>query len=123
MLNYYLIGDKNSNMRNKKKLKILKIALTVAIIVILGIFIWNMAPFIMKLSTVEGQEAFKEKIDSMGVGGVLLLFGLQILQILLVVLPGEPFEVLAGMCYGAWGRLLIYNFIGFYNNNNDFFYS
>lgn len=35
-----------------------------------------------------------------------MLFGLQILQILLVILPGEPFEVLAGMCYGKWGGYL-----------------
>ena len=37
---------------------------------------------------------------------MLLLFSLQVLQILLVVLPGEPFEVLAGMCYGTWGGWL-----------------
>ena len=42
----------------------------------------------------------------MGISGIFLLFGLQILQILLVILPGEPFEVLAGMCYGAWGGTL-----------------
>ena len=48
----------------------------------------------------------KEKIDSMGLSGLFLLFGLQIVQILLVILPGEPFEVLAGMCYGAWGGAL-----------------
>lgn len=32
-----------------------------------------------------------------------MLFGLQVVQIILVFLPGEPLEVLAGMCYGAWG--------------------
>ena len=58
------------------------------------------------LATKEGQIAFKNKIDDMGFSGLLLLFGLQILQILLVVLPGEPFEVLSGMCYGAWGGCL-----------------
>ena len=42
----------------------------------------------------------------MGIQGIFLLLGLQILQILLVVLPGEPFEVLAGMCYGTWGGCL-----------------
>lgn len=28
---------------------------------------------------------------------------LQLLQIVLVVLPGEPLEILAGMCYGPIG--------------------
>ena len=93
-------------MKNKKKIKIIKIVLTTAILIILAIFLWKLAPFILNLSTKEGQIAFKNKISDMGFSGLLLLFGLQVLQILLVVLPGEPFEVLAGMCYGAWGGCL-----------------
>ena len=93
-------------MNKKTQIKVIRILVTIAIVIVLSIFLWKLAPFIMDLSTTEGQAAFKEKIDSMGFGGLLLLFGLQILQILLVVLPGEPFEVLAGMCYGAWGGCL-----------------
>jgi len=89
-----------------KKTKVLRILLSIGIVIILAIFLWGLFPFIKGLATTEGQIAFKEKIDSMGFGGVFLLFGLQIVQILLVILPGEPFEVLAGMCYGAWGGAL-----------------
>lgn len=89
-----------------KKTKLLRILLSIGIVIVLAIFLWRLAPFIKDLATVEGQIAFKEKIDSMGLGGIFLLFGLQIVQILLVILPGEPFEVLAGMCYGAWGGAL-----------------
>lgn len=93
-------------MKNQKNIKIIKTTLTVTIIVILLIFFWKIEPFMKDLSTTDGQIAFKNKISSMGFAGVLLLFSLQILQILLVVLPGEPFEVLAGMCYGTWGGWL-----------------
>lgn len=93
-------------MNNKKNIKNFKIVLTIAIILILIIFIWKLAPFIKELSTEQGQIAFKNKISDMGFLGIILLLGLQILQILLVILPGEPFEVLAGMCYGAWGGAL-----------------
>lgn len=93
-------------MKNQRKIKIIKTTLTIIIVVILGIFFWKIAPFIKDLSTTKGQIAFKNKINSMGFAGLLLLFSLQILQILLVVLPGEPFEVLAGMCYGTWGGWL-----------------
>ena len=93
-------------MKTNGRVKIIKTVLTILIITILVIFLWKLAPLITNLSTTEGQIAFKNKIDNMGFLGVLLLFGLQILQILLVVLPGEPFEVLAGMCYGAWGGTL-----------------
>ena len=93
-------------MKNQKKIKIIKIVLTAIILIALAIFFWRIAPFMMDLSTTEGQIAFKNKINSMGFLGWLLLFSLQVLQILLVVLPGEPFEVLAGMCYGTWGGWL-----------------
>ena len=93
-------------MKNQNKIKIIKITLTVVILVALAIFFWKIAPFMMDLSTTEGQITFKNKINSMGFLGLLLLFSLQVLQILLVVLPGEPFEVLAGMCYGTWGGWL-----------------
>lgn len=92
--------------KTQTQIKITRTILTIFIIVALGVFLWKLAPFMKDLSTTEGQVAFKERIDSMGFGGLLLLLGLQLLQILLVVLPGEPFEVLAGMCYGAWGGCL-----------------
>lgn len=96
-------------MKKKKKkneFKTIKILMTIAVILILAVFLWQIAPLMLKLSTQEGQIAFKSKINKMGFSGMLLLFGLQVVQILLVVLPGEPFEVLAGMCYGAWGGYL-----------------
>ena len=93
-------------MKDKQKIKIMKILLIILIVIILGIFIWKLAPVMTDLSTKEGQIAFKNRISNMGFLGIILLFGLQIVQILLVILPGEPFEVLAGMCYGAWGGAL-----------------
>lgn len=93
-------------MQNQKKIKFVKTCITIIVLIIIAIFLWRLAPFILKISTPEGQVAFKNKINSMGFWGVLLLFGLQVVQILLVILPGEPFEVLAGMCYGTWGGYL-----------------
>ena len=93
-------------MKKKENIKVIRILLTIVILIALAIFLWKLVPLINGLGTKEGQIEFKEKIDSMGFGGILLLFGIQILQILLVVLPGEPFEVLAGMCYGTWGGVL-----------------
>lgn len=93
-------------MRNKEKIKTIKIIVAVFIIISFVVFLWKLAPFMTDLTTKEGQIAFKNQISNMGFLGLLLLLGLQILQILLVILPGEPFEVLAGMCYGAWGGAL-----------------
>ena len=55
------------------------------------------------ISTSEGQIDFKEKIDKLGILGFLILFGLEVAQIFFVIIPGEPLEILAGMCYGSIG--------------------
>lgn len=87
----------------KKKAKIFKFTmLIVAILLIIGIIIY-LFPVMKNLSTHEGQLAFKSRIEESGILGFLILLGLQIAQIFLVILPGEPLEILAGMCYGAIG--------------------
>ncbi len=90
-------------MKKSKKIKKFKIILmSLVLIVFVGIIIY-LFPVIKDLSTVEGQVAFKEKVDESGLIGMLMLFGLQVAQVFLIILPGEPIEILAGMCYGAIG--------------------
>lgn len=92
----------------KKKTKIFKIILlTVVIAIMIGITIY-LIPVIKELNTTEGQQAFQEKINNSGFLGVLMLFGLQFAQIFLFIIPGEPIEILAGICYGEiWGTIFI----------------
>ena len=85
------------------KSKIFKIILAFIVFVIIVGTIIYLFPIMKDLSTVEGQIAFKEKVDNSSVWGILALFALQVGQMFLVVLPGEPLEVLAGMCYGVIG--------------------
>ena len=90
-------------MSEKKKMKLIRIILLIiAIAVFVGLIVY-LFPVMKNLSTHEGQMAFKERVDNSGILGFLSLMGLQIAQIFLVVLPGEPLEILAGMCYGAVG--------------------
>lgn len=98
----------NCIMKQNKKVKILKISLTImAAILIMGILIY-LVPMMKNLSTPIGQAKFKQKVDESGIWGGLALFGLQFAQIFLFILPGEPIEVLAGMCYGTiWGCVFI----------------
>lgn len=95
-------------MNRKNKVKIFKIFLTIIVLsLFLGIIIY-LFPIMRDLSTLEGQIAFKEKVENSGVLGMLSLFGLQVAQIFLIIVPGEPIEILAGMCYGSlWGTVFI----------------
>lgn len=90
-------------MKQKKSVNIFKkIATILVLIVMIGMIVY-LFPVMKNLSSLEGQEAFKAKVESSGMMGMLTLFGLQVAQIFLIIVPGEPLEILAGMCYGAWG--------------------
>lgn len=95
-------------MDKKKKLRIFKIMLLVIALIIFTVITIYLFPVMRNLSTKEGQIAFKEKVTTSGLYGLLLLFIIQVAQIFLFILPGEPIEILAGMCYGwFWGTIFI----------------
>ena len=53
-------------------------------------------------------EKFRDWIASHGIWGALAFVGMVILQILIAVIPGEPFEIAAGYAVGAWEGTALY---------------
>ena len=95
-------------MNQTKKAKWIKGILFLVVIAIAITMIVYLAPIMKQISTQEGQQAFKQKVDESGFLGMLMLFGIQFAQIFLIILPGEPLEILAGMCYGSiWGTVFV----------------
>lgn len=92
------------------KIKVFKLIIFVITIIIAIYATIYLFPIIKNIATPEGRMMFKEKIDNSGFAGALMLFGLEIAQIFLAVLPGEPLEILAGMCYGSVGGMLFITF-------------
>lgn len=90
-------------MGNRKKISFIKIILLVLVIIVFVGLTAYLFPVMKNLSTHKGQVAFKQRVDESGIVGFLTLLGLQFAQIFLVIIPGEPLEILAGMCYGAVG--------------------
>lgn len=96
--------------------KILKnsfpIIIFVAVMGILTLILW---PYVEGLATPEGREEFKVWVDGLGFGGWLVTLGIQLLQIFVALIPGEPVELVIGYVWGPWlGTLtcLIGIFIG-----------
>lgn len=87
----------------KRKSKLFKITITVISLVALIVILMYLLPIIKNIITPEGRIEFKNKINELGFLGILLLFALQLIQIFLIIIPGEPLEILAGMCYGTLG--------------------
>ena len=84
-------------------------------IALMGILTLIFLPYIQGLATEEGRAEFKAWIDSIGFVGWLVTLGIQLLQIFVAFIPGEPVELMLGYVWGPWlGTLtcLIGIFIG-----------
>lgn len=92
-------------MKKESNIKItpFKITMFILVIGILSYAIYYLFPVMKNIATPEGKLEFKETITNSGIAGIFMLFVLQFAQIFLVILPGEPLEILAGMCYGSVG--------------------
>ena len=83
-------------MSRKTKIKVFKIILAILVLTLFIGITTYLFPVMKDLSSIEGQIAFKEKVDNSGMFGLLSLFGLQVAQIFLIIVPGEPIEILSG---------------------------
>ena len=74
-----------------------------------GILLLSIAciPLVRWLMVKENQDLIWTTIDRMGIWGVVLFMGIQLLQIIIAIIPGEPVELAAGMLYGTLGGLMI----------------
>ena len=95
-------------MEKINKAKMIKLIALILVIAILTIATIYMIPIMKEIKTPEGQAQFKEKITNSGITGVLILFGLELAQVVLAILPVEPIEILAGVCFGPiWGTIFL----------------
>lgn len=56
---------------------------------------------------VQEPERFRAWVDEQGFLAVLAYLGMQILQIVVAIIPGEPLEIAAGYAFGAWEGTLL----------------
>lgn len=82
----------------------LVILLFIAVMAVATYLLW---PYVKKLAEPQVREAVRDWIKGLGIWGILLILGIQILQVMIAFLPGEPIEVLSGMLYGGFGGLVI----------------
>lgn len=69
---------------------------------IITVLLW---PYIHTLTTQEGRLQIKERICDYGILAPVVYIGLQIVQIVLAFIPGEPIEILSGVLFGTLGGL------------------
>ena len=90
-----------------KKQKNIRIAILLVVLVFLVYLTIQFFPIFSSLTTEEGRNNFKVVIEGLGLKGFFVILGLMCIQIIIPFFPGEPIELLAGMCFGSINGLLI----------------
>lgn len=102
-------------MKKIKKKTVLKIITILLSLGILAIVCIEFYPLMKNLATKEGRIEFKQEIENMGFWGVIILYVIESAQMIFVILPGEPIEILYGMCYGGIGGAILLTIAVFIN--------
>lgn len=63
-------------------------------------------PKVMALTQPHTRELLQRQLESLGISGWVAFLGIQVIQVVVAMIPGEPIEILAGILYGPlWGTL------------------
>lgn len=82
------------------------IAISIVLIIMIALCIW-LFPYVLSLRDETVRAQFESWIDSLGVLGFFVMLGIQVLQIIIAIIPGEPIEIISGVLYGGFGGLCL----------------
>lgn len=86
--------------KDQKKRKLLGILILIFAIAFMLLIAYLVGVPMVKL--VKNPEKFRLWISSHGFWGDLAFIGMMVLQVVIAVIPGEPFEIGAGYAFGFW---------------------
>lgn len=89
--------------RTRKKMIGYCLIFAISVIVLTAVLL----PYVQRLSQPAYQAQMQDWINKMGVIGWLTVLGIQILQVVIAFIPGEPIEILSGALYGTVRGLAI----------------
>lgn len=90
-------------MKKLTKTDIIRLAAVIIFIVITVAAAIFTVPLVKELSTEQGRNLIIQKVKSFGAFGWILFLGVQILQVIVALIPGEPVEILGGILFGTFG--------------------
>ena len=93
--------------KKERNMAIIRLILTVLVFIVCIVITIKVLPIVSKLSDENYRVYFKEKVNAMGFKGVIFVLLLQILQIVVAVIPGQPMEIVSGMLYGPIGGIFV----------------
>ena len=88
--------EKHLDPRVKKAVTLSLLLLVIAAFAAVGYYVGR--PLVRQFR--ESPETFRDYVSAHGFGGKLLLIGIVMLQVIVALIPGEPFELGAGFVFG-----------------------
>ncbi len=85
---------------------LLRIALLIAAILLIALITWQAAIPLMEY--ISQPEQFRAWVNEHGFIGRIAFALMVILQVVIALLPGEPFEIAAGYAFGAWEGTVLF---------------
>jgi len=98
---------KKFSLRNIPKNVWILIGVVATVLIATGILALIFLPEIKSFMSEENIDRFKNWVKDQGFVGWLVMIGVQILQVVVAFIPGEPVELIAGALYGTWGGYLL----------------
>ena len=87
---------------------IFKFAGLLAFVVLMAVIVVVAWPYITDIFTEGGVDRLVERVRNAGPFGVLILLGMQFLQVVVAFIPGEVVQLAAGLMYGPlWGAVIV----------------
>ena len=90
---------------NSKRKKVLGIAIICAAVAMSGLIMWRVGVPLLRFA--RDPQKFRAWVDGHGFGGRLAYMGMVIFQVIIALIPGEPFEIAAGYAFGAFEGTLL----------------
>lgn len=90
--------------KDKNKVRTVFFIIFIAVTIILTIVL---IPVIKLIMTPEGRALLKVKVESFGAFGPVAFLAIQIIQVVVALIPGEPIEILGGVLFGGIGGFLL----------------
>lgn len=93
--------------RGMQMADVIKFAGLLVFLALMCLVCWLVWPYIHELFEPGGAQRVMNRVHSAGPAGVFVLLGIQLLQVIVAIIPGEVVQIAAGMIYGPWGGAAI----------------
>lgn len=93
---------KDKLIKRKRIIAIVSALIFIGVAAYVTYFVWRLFD-----AEIDSPEAFKAYIDSFGMKGYLVAFGIQVLQVFVALIPGEVVEIGLGYVFGWFGGTLV----------------